>query len=1085
MEHNQLKIVALVCAVLLLLGLFGASLLTQDGTRQWEHQEGGSIILSEILPANRTCPAPDGRLLDFIEVHNLSASPVDISGYMLSDDLSSIGYTFPEGSVISGYGYLVCWCDKDSDSDRYAKFGISRTGGDTIYLYNAANVLVDEKEVPQLSGNTALIRVEDKTWQVSQQPTPGFENSEAGYDLWLRSTGIQQMQVTITEVMTSSSCTMVDGVVCDWVEIANSGNKDAVLTGAYLSDDPEEPLKWQIPELTIPAGGRTVIHCGSDGVNGAPFALTRSGCTVVLTGKYGNCLSRVACPVMEKDHSFALGGDGNYTVTDLVTPGYSNDEAGQMAWLKALGAEGMQVAITELQPNNRSTVLTAEGRLCDWVEITNLGDSPAVLDGAYLSNDPMNRGKWQISALTLQPGESKVIFCDRSAAEASGVASFGLSGEGGTVVLSGPVGNILSKAEYPAIEADDSWVLTDGIYQQTSKPTPGYPNTEAGYLACRNAQAPTGGLVITEVMSANSEYLLQSDGKYHDWIELENRSDQTIDLSSYFLSDDPDRLDLFRLPQKNLAPGQRVVIICAGDAVLVGKYIFADFTISAEEARLYLSSNGKICDLLHLENVPDGCSFGRMTGENAPVYFTEPTPGRANGTGVALISEQPLIVTVSGVYEGPKITVEVQGAGTLRYTLDGSLPGEDAPVYTGPIVLTETTVMRIRAFEEGKLPSGAVTASYIIGENHTLPVVSLTAEPEELKAVMEAMLGDPEANCNLQLFEADGSFSLDAGVQRSGSLGSTNPKQGYQIHFRGRYDGILGYPVFGEEGSYVYDSLLIRSGSDYDQTIFRDELFSSLALQFGGNLPVQRSKFCVLYVNGQYRGIYALKEDPDVMFYSQLTLSAEKNITMTEDPAVYATDFYELAEYCDANDLTVPEHYDYVAARLDFDSFIDWLIMEGYCCNADVAGNVTWFRSAEIGNRWQPVLYDLDNGFYYRDGFLNVLNPDSPQQYAVIATGLMKNQDFRTRFLKRLQYALSGPLSSENVLAQISALETLLTPEISGERQLWGGTEENWMADVNRLRSYLTRYDHTGMLMQSLRDTIALTDDEAKTYFGR
>ena len=172
MEHNRLKIVALVCAVLLLLGCFGASVLTQDETRQWEHQEGGSIILSEILPANRTCPAPDGRLLDFIEVHNLSGSPVDISGYMISDDLSSIGYTFPEGSVIPGYGYVVCWCDKDSESDRYVKFGISRTGGETIYLYNAANVLVDQKEVPQLAGNTALVRVEDKTWQTSLQPTP-------------------------------------------------------------------------------------------------------------------------------------------------------------------------------------------------------------------------------------------------------------------------------------------------------------------------------------------------------------------------------------------------------------------------------------------------------------------------------------------------------------------------------------------------------------------------------------------------------------------------------------------------------------------------------------------------------------------------------------------------------------------------------------------------------------------------------------------------------------------------------------------------------------------------------------------------
>ena len=351
--------------------------------------------------------------------------------------------------------------------------------------------------------------------------------------------------------------------------------------------------------------------------------------------------------------------------------------------------------------------------------------------------------------------------------------------------------------------------------------------------------------------------------------------------------------------------------------------------------------------------------------------------------------------------------------------------------------------------------------------------------------VMAADLGDPETACNLQFFEADGSFSMDAGVQKSGSLGSFNPKLGYQIHFRGRYDGILGYPVFGEDGSYVYGSLLIRSGGDYDQTIFRDELFASLAQQLSSDLPVQRSKFCVLYVNGQYRGIYALKDDIDVMFYSQLAGTAEKNITMTQDPAIHATDLYDLAKYCDANDLTVQEHYDYVAARLDFDSFIDWLILEGYCCNSDVAGNVTWFRSTAMGDLWQPVLQDLDNGFYYRDGFVNVLNPVSPQQYAVMATALMKNETFRTQFLKRLQYALSGPLSDENVLQRIDELEALLAPEISRERQLWGGTVENWTADIGRLRSYLTKYDHVGMLVQSLRDTIALTDDEANTYFGR
>ena len=244
---------------------------------------------------------------------------------------------------------------------------------------------------------------------------------------------------------------------------------------------------------------------------------------------------------------------------------------------------------------------------------------------------------------------------------------------------------------------------------------------------------------------------------------------------------------------------------------------------------------------------------------------------------------------------------------------------------------------------------------------------------------------------------------------------------------------------------------------------------------------VYRSGESEYYLNGNACRLKDINE----LFYAQRTGCAEKNITVTEDPAIHATPLYELAAFCGANDLTVQENYEAVTTRLDIDSFIDWLIMEGYCCNADVAGNLTWLRGVEMGNLWQPALYDLDSGFYYRDGFANVLNPESPQQYAVIAAALMKNTAFRTLFLQRLQAALEGPLSGEAVLARIDELEALLAPEVSRERAKWGGTAESWQADVERLRSYLTRYDHIGMLVQSLRDTIGLTDEEANTYFGR
>ena len=114
------------------------------------------IVLSEILAGNRTYIAPNGLYLDYVEVRNISDSPVDISGYMISDRPDFIGYTFPQGTILQAHSYIVCWCDKESDSDRYGKFGISRKGDDTILLYNKANVLIDQYTVPTVEETSLL-----------------------------------------------------------------------------------------------------------------------------------------------------------------------------------------------------------------------------------------------------------------------------------------------------------------------------------------------------------------------------------------------------------------------------------------------------------------------------------------------------------------------------------------------------------------------------------------------------------------------------------------------------------------------------------------------------------------------------------------------------------------------------------------------------------------------------------------------------------------------------------------------------------------------------------------------------------------
>lgn len=1096
MEQKTQRIAVAVCLVLFLAGCLLSSLFSRSDSSEWADTGGSPVIISEILPSNRTYPAPDGQHLDFIEIHNLSADSVDISGFMLSDDLSSIGYTFPDNTILPPYGYAVCWCLPNSEDDRYANFGISREGGETVYLYNHSNVLVDEKTIPVTAANTALIRLSQSAWAESSFATPGYPNTEAGYAQWLQTVTGGDLTVTVTEVMTDNSCvTSAPGCPpCDWVELTNSGSAPADLTGAYLSNDPADPLKWQITDLTIAPGASAIIYCaGTQATEGqAPFGLAKTGCTVILTGALGNTLSRVDCPALLTDHTWAQASDGSYRITDRPTPGFENTEAGYSTWMELVGAAHSQVVISEIMTSNRSTILSADGKLCDWVELTNFGSTAVTLDGAYLSDDPAERGKWAIGTLTLEAGQSAVIPCVGSAA-ADGEATFALSRSGCTLILSGSAGNIISQVECPILDNDRVWALQeDGTYCQTDMPTPGLPNTEGCYLTYLAARTPLGALAITEVMPSNDRYLIQADGRYYDWVELTNISGSAVDLSDYALSNDPNDLYAFQLPQRTLAPGERIVIICSARDDLVGKQIHAPFTLGAEECWVYLShEGGGFSDYLRIADVPSGCSMGRAESGGGTYYFEQPTPGRANGSGSALIAQTPAVLTAPGVYDGvSSLSVEVTGTGTLHYTTDGRIPTVDDPVYTAPLTLTSTTTLRVASFEEGKLRSDVLTASYVINEDHTLPVLCLAADPEALLGrngiYHQSLPYDDEILCNLSLFEPSGSFCVDGGLEMMATNTAYPEKKSLKVNFRGRYGtDVLGYPVFGQDGPQVFDALCIQANAEHSMTLFRDELFTQLCLESTDSVPARHYKFCVLYINGEYYGIYSLKEDIGEMLYAQATDVAESLVTVVEEPAPLGTDLYDLAAYCDENDLSDPACYDYLASRVDMDNLMDWMILQGYCCNDSISTDLCYFSTPETGGIWQLGFFDLDGGFTSREGFKNVLTDLQPYRYLRFTQAVAANPAARQEFLERLALALETTLDSDHVLALIGGFEALLSPEIGRERARWGGSEEAWQTDVGRLRAYLTRYDHKELLLQSLKQHMALTDEEAALFTGR
>ena len=214
---------ALVC--------LGAIVFSRDtGSSRVEAGEH-PLRISEIMASNSICPDENGAFCDWIEIENLSDRDFNISGYRLSDDLTEAKYSFPVGTVIPAGGRAVVYCNPEL-AGNYAPFAINRQGGETVVLMNGANLILDQVDTVLSDKNTSMIRRADGGLALSDTPTPGYGNDDAGYAMYLASLGTGGGEIRLSEVMTANTLLPdADGIYCDWVEVENVSDRAVSLAG--------------------------------------------------------------------------------------------------------------------------------------------------------------------------------------------------------------------------------------------------------------------------------------------------------------------------------------------------------------------------------------------------------------------------------------------------------------------------------------------------------------------------------------------------------------------------------------------------------------------------------------------------------------------------------------------------------------------------------------------------------------------------------------------------------------------------------------------------------------------------------------
>jgi len=1039
-----------------------------------------SIVINEVVSSNslslthETLGSPD-----WIELYNPTGSPVDLTGYGLSDNMKEPHkWVFPEVSIPAG-GYLLVYASKyEGNVDLCTGFGLSKAG-ETLFLSDAYYTLLQQLAVPELSADMSYARTADGQYGYCAAPTPGGQN---GDDIFLSSADAVSSAgsgaaLAITEVMPENATLAAqDGRFYPWAEIRNISEAPVSLSDYYLSDTLTEPGRWRLPAGALQPGEYAMVFfSGEDSAeNGelhASFGLGNDDSALMLANGAGEVISMLSWST-PMPAGLSVTGPDSYT--PYPTPGADNGPPVFTGLNFASMGQEEPVRINELLKLNEYSIRDSYGDRSPWLELHNSSAQAVSLYGYFLTDDPENPFKWAFPEdSSIAPGGYMVIFLSgQSSTDTELHTSFALSRTERELMLTNSATLGQDAIELPAGIGENVSAGPDGAggLSYYASPTPWAANsTHAVKEPSEAVITDMSGVYISEVSGVKAA---RSDGA--DWIELHNASGRDVNLEGWRLTDSANQPDKYTFASFEIPAGGYAVLSLAGDTD-AGQP--APFGISPSGETIMLSDeDGNMRDVFPTGALRYGVTSGRVEGNAARVFFASATKGKANSAAYPGFTAMPVFSENTLYHDAAfELTLSCPTPGAaIYYTTDGSKPTSASSRYTGPITISQNTPVKAMAVCDGLLDSEVAAATYLFETPHTLPVVCLTIGAEDFTAVysVEDRWQKVEREGYCEYYEADGLLGVQfpCGLRVNGASTLTYKQKSLSIFLRGGYgQSATSYQFFPGNEVTEYRSLCIRnSGQDNARARIRDSFY--MRATEGLNIDNVHTKPVIVYINGQYWGLYDLNENQNEEYLAThygIDPDTVNIIRRNETPlAGTRTDFYRVREFGLNGNTADDGEYAKFTQWVDVDYFTDYIIAQSYFANGDMFNQKYW-RTTDYAIKWRPVYYDLDLAFSSSSPTRNILgqyfkpegipSQDGSLTNMDIYVGLRKNQGWCRQFGERYVYVVYNYFTPERLTGILDGLAAEMEPEMERHIQKWGtpSSMSLWKENVAKLRACL------------------------------
>ncbi len=916
-------------------------------------------------------------------------------------------------------------------------------------------------------------------------------------------------KLVINEIMSSNKGVISDeeGSLYDYLEIYNGNDHDINLKDYGLSDE-NTKVKYVFPDTVISANGYIVVYLSGKNKEGlyTNFKLKSSGGEVVaLLKPNGKVVDAIETVSLDSNTVMARDEKGNWVIQDKPTPGFANNIDGYHEFLKSLESpESKKIVINEILAENKGNFKNENGEYSGYIEIKNISDESINIKNYSLSNDESVSFKWQLPNIKLSKGEVLLIYTS-GVSSTSGTLSTGfkLKNKNGTVVLTNSNGKVIDKVKYENLANGMAYIREGDKYLMNNSISPGFDNTVNGIKSFQKKYLGVEStLIINEVMNNNYSYLPQNGGNYYDWIELYNNGKDDVKLSDYCLTTNINTVCMSKLPDVTLKKGEYYVVMASGNSELTNKsYTHLGFKLGDNDA-IYLTKDSSIIDSMYVSQVPNGYSYGRGK-DYGLYYFSKPTPKSKNNSGTEAISYLPTASVSGGVIkDGKEFKVALTGK-KIYYTTDGSMPTTDSKVYSSPLTIKKTTVLKIMSKEDGKLKSDVNTYSYIMDDSHKVSVMSISIDPKKLNNVNShtSLNSSVLEHGYVEYFDKDGGgFKLNMGLKLFGGSTRSYKKKSYEIKFKKMFgDAKLKYKVFDTVDSSVFDSLVLRTGSQDEfqyndqRTVIKDVVATSLVGEYT-DVDVQAYEPIILYINGKYNGIYFIREKVDETFvsnhYNVKTTKTDTSILRIDGEVKSGTDknYKAMINFINKNSLSKKSNYEKIKEQIDIQSLCDFWIGEIYTANYDIL-NTRYFSNPNVDNgKWKFIFYDLDSGFFRTTQntfteYTSVSGMGAWNFPTDLLRNLMKSSEFKKTFLERLSYNLKNTWSYDNVSKRIDeVIEMIGKDEFKRNAERWGNSYSHWENSIAAMKKFAK--NRNSYVIKYAKSYFKLSDAEVKKYFG-